>query len=97
MLLRPNKLKSKPHPNPPLEKKGRESAFPPSVPMGKRSLPPYMPLTAWDLCIRVSYYARALAIPPQTILAPKDATQELQPESVLLRLDSDFYYSHLIV
>ena len=49
------------------------------------------------LIVSFHYYARALAIPPQTILAPKDATQELQPESVLLRLDSDFYYSHLIV
>ena len=28
--------------------------------MGKRSLPPYMPLTAWDLCIRVRYWDDAL-------------------------------------
>ncbi|MFZ2162662.1 MAG: hypothetical protein WAW02_10640 [Sideroxyarcus sp.] len=49
------------------------------------------------LVITFHYYARTLAIPPSTIHPPKDTTQELQPESVLLRLDSNCYYDHLIV
>ncbi len=49
------------------------------------------------LIVTFHYYARTLAVPPSAILAPKDTTQELQPESVLLRLDSNFYYDHLIV
>lgn len=49
------------------------------------------------LIITFHYYARTLAVPPSTVLTPKDTTQELQPESVLLRLDRSFYYDQLIV
>ena len=49
------------------------------------------------MIITFHYYARTLAVPPSTVLSPKDTTQELQPESVLLRLDSNFYYDQLIV
>jgi len=31
------------------------------------------------------------------VLAPKDTTRELQPESTLIRLDNNYYYDTLIV
>jgi hypothetical protein len=43
------------------------------------------------------YYARRLAQDPQAPLPPKDAMQELQPASSLLRLREDFYYGRLLV
>lgn len=43
------------------------------------------------------YYSRKLAVSPAQALSPKDATRELEPESTLLRLREDYYYSHLIV
>ena len=43
------------------------------------------------------YYARKLATPPDTVLAPKTATQHLSPPSALLQLHGDFYYTHLVV
>jgi len=43
------------------------------------------------------YYARKLAVAPEVVLAPKDATRHLVPESSLLRLNGDYYYQHLIV
>jgi len=49
------------------------------------------------MIVTFHYYARTLAVPPSTVLAPKDTTQELQPESVLLRLESNFYYETVIV
>lgn len=48
------------------------------------------------LILTFHYYALTLAVPPSTVLAPKKTTRELQPESVLLRLDSNFYYNHVI-
>ncbi len=42
------------------------------------------------------YYARKSATPPDTVLAPKEATRHLSPESSLLRLNGDFYYVHLV-
>lgn len=43
------------------------------------------------------FYSRKLAIAPGRALSSKDTMQELQPESTLLRLPEDYYYSHLIV
>jgi hypothetical protein len=49
------------------------------------------------LIVTFHYYSRKLAVPPAQVLAPKDATQALLPESTLLRFNEDLYYSHLIV
>jgi hypothetical protein len=49
------------------------------------------------LIITYHYYARSLAESSNTVLEPRDTTQKLHPESVLLRLDSNFYYDHLLV
>jgi hypothetical protein len=49
------------------------------------------------LLLTFHHYSYALAPNPATPLAPKDATQQLQPESTLLRLPEDCYYAHLIV
>ncbi len=49
------------------------------------------------LIITFHYYSRKLAVPPAQVLDPKDATQELVPESALLRFHQDFYYSQVIV
>jgi len=43
------------------------------------------------------YYSRKLARAPVLALSPKDTMRELEPESTLLRLHEDYYYSHLIV
>lgn len=42
------------------------------------------------------YYSRKLAVPPAQALSPKDTTRELEPDSTLLRLREDHYYSHVI-
>ena len=42
------------------------------------------------------YYSRKLAPGPGQALSPKDTMRELEPESTLLRLHEDYYYSHLI-
>lgn len=49
------------------------------------------------LIITFHLYAHTLATNPQTVLAPKDTTRELQPESTLIRLDDSYYYDNLIV
>ena len=49
------------------------------------------------LIVTFHYYSRKLAIPPKQVLDPKDATQQLDPESTLLRFHENYYYSHLIV
>ncbi|SRR6266511_1388173 len=49
------------------------------------------------LIVTFHYYARKLANPPMLVLLPRDATHELQPESVLLRLPEEWYYSRLVV
>jgi len=43
------------------------------------------------------YYSRQLAPAPGQALSPKDTMRELVPESTLLRLHEDYYYSHLVV
>jgi hypothetical protein len=50
-------------------------------------------LNALGALLIVTYhlYARTLAIPPARVLTPKDTTRELQPDSTLIRLNSDFY------
>jgi len=45
------------------------------------------------LILTYYFYARKLATVPNQILAPKDTTRELTPESTLLRLHEGFYYS----
>lgn len=49
------------------------------------------------LIITFHYYNRTLDVQRGTIISPKETTQELWPESVLLRLDSNFYYENLVV
>ena len=49
------------------------------------------------LLVTFHYYARKLAIPPALVLPPRDATHELQPESVLLRLPEEWYYNRPLV
>jgi hypothetical protein len=49
------------------------------------------------LIIIYHYYSRRLATQPTKLLIPKDTTRELEPQSTLLRLREDYYYSHLIV
>lgn len=48
------------------------------------------------LVLTFYYYSRKLAHSPIQTLNPKDATRELYPESKLLRLHDDFYYSSVI-
>jgi len=43
------------------------------------------------------YYSRKLAARPTKLLSPKDTTRELEPQSTLLRLSEDYYYSNLSV
>jgi hypothetical protein len=43
------------------------------------------------------YYSRKLSTVPGQPLSPKDTMRELDPESTLLRLGEDYYYSHLAV
>ncbi len=49
------------------------------------------------LAVTYHYYSFALAAPGAGRLAAKDTTRALQPESMLLRLPEDHYYSNLIV
>jgi hypothetical protein len=49
------------------------------------------------LIVIYHYYSRKLAAQPIKLLSPKDTTRELEPQSTLLRLSEDHYYSHLIV
>lgn len=49
------------------------------------------------LILTYHYYARALATPPALQLSPKDTMQELEPQSVLLRLKEDYYRGHLLL
>lgn len=49
------------------------------------------------LLLTFHYYSRKLAVEPGQVLAPKDTMRELSPESTLLRLHEDCYYSPLIV
>jgi len=49
------------------------------------------------LLLTFHLYSRVLAIPPEVLLAPKNATGQLEPPSTLMRLDESLYYSHLIV
>ncbi|MNY24406.1 hypothetical protein D3C86_1581170 [compost metagenome] len=41
-------------------------------------------------------YARTVG-PTGAVLPPKDTTNEMEPQSILLRLDGDYYYDHLVV
>lgn len=49
------------------------------------------------LVLTVHYYSRKLAPEYGQVLRPKDTTRQLIPESTLLRLQDDNYFSHLIV
>ena len=49
------------------------------------------------LILTFHFYTRVLATPPNTLLAPKDATAQLTPESTLMRLHESNYYANLIV
>ena len=49
------------------------------------------------LILTFHHYSRKLAVPPLQVLQPRDTTRELRPESVLLRLQEDWYHAHLIV
>jgi hypothetical protein len=49
------------------------------------------------LVLTVHYYSRKLAPEYGQVLRPKDTTRQLIPESTLLRLQNDNYFSHLIV
>lgn len=49
------------------------------------------------LIVTFHFYARELTATIGTVLAPKDTTRELQPESTLIRLDNNYYYDTLIV
>lgn len=48
------------------------------------------------LVLTVHYYSRKLAPEAGQVLRPKDTTRVLMPESTLLRLHEDSYFSHLI-
>jgi len=48
------------------------------------------------LILTYHHYSYSLAPAGVQRLAPKDTTKELLPESTLLRLHDDYYYSHLI-
>lgn len=47
------------------------------------------------LILTFHYYSRKLA-PEGQVLAPKDTTMALMPESMLIRLKEDWYYSHIV-
>ncbi|WP_394809320.1 hypothetical protein [Nitrosomonas sp.] len=49
------------------------------------------------LLLTFHLYSRVLAVPPEVLLAPKDANGQLDPPSALMRLDESLYYSPLIV
>ncbi|MNN04156.1 hypothetical protein D3C81_1168730 [compost metagenome] len=49
------------------------------------------------LVLTVHYYSRKLAPEHGQVLRQKDTTRQLMPESTLLRLQEDNYFSHLIV
>jgi len=49
------------------------------------------------LIVIYHYYFRKLATQPTKLLIPQDATREMEPQSTLLRLREDYYYSRLIV
>jgi hypothetical protein len=49
------------------------------------------------LLLTFHYYSRRFAPRAGQVLEPKDTTKELMPESTLLRLHEDYYYSHLVV
>lgn len=49
------------------------------------------------LILTFHYYSRKLASQQGQMLAPKDTTRELVPESTLVRLHEDLYYSNIIV
>ncbi len=42
------------------------------------------------------YYSRKLAAQPNEVLAPKDTTQQLYPQSELIRLHGDYYHRYLV-
>lgn len=48
------------------------------------------------LILTFHFYSRILALSPNTVLLPKDTTVQLQPESTLLRLNENFYYTNII-
>jgi hypothetical protein len=48
------------------------------------------------LLLDYSYYSYSLSQLPGTPLSPKDTTQELHPESTLLRLPETCYYAILV-
>ncbi len=49
------------------------------------------------LVLTVHYYSRKLALEPGQALSPKHTTRQLMPESTLLRLHENSYFSNLIV
>ena len=49
------------------------------------------------LILTFHYYSRTLAVPPNVILAPKETTEKLKPESTLVRLDSSYYYENVFL
>ena len=49
------------------------------------------------LLLTFEHYKYSLSQNPPAPLSPKDTTQQLQPDPVLLRLPEDHYYGHLIV
>jgi hypothetical protein len=49
------------------------------------------------LILTFHHYSYLLSSIPGQPLPPKDTMQKLQPESTLLRLGDNYYYSHLIV
>lgn len=49
------------------------------------------------LILTLHYYARQLAPQPNTVLALKDTTSKLQPNSTLIHLESGWYYGTLMV
>jgi hypothetical protein len=49
------------------------------------------------LIVVYHFYARKLAVPPAACLSPRETTNELQPESTLIRLSGSFYNDTLIV
>ena len=49
------------------------------------------------LILTYHHYSYALAPAGALRLSPRDTMQSLQPESTLLRLQSDYYYGHLLI
>ncbi len=49
------------------------------------------------LILTYHYYARALAVPPSPMLAPKATMKQLDPQSSLLRMAAVHYYDNIVV